>query len=451
VQAIKALSLMIWLFQRDYSSFRRDCMRIVPKFLVTVSAMLLVGLSQFASAQEVNSSKKHRVIIPPSSVQLPTGPDGDVMARTHLRMLVPEGAANFGHTAAQPNALPPFPGFLFNTPASLGCVYHLVPNPIPGCNPNQTTENPSGGGGAIAIIGAFHDPTALSDLQHFSAQFGLPAPHLTVVFTQGTQPGLDPSGGFELEEALDLEWAHAMAPNAKLFLIEAPNNSLINLFLAATVGANLVAASGGGEVSMSFGALEFSQEKSFDSVFTTPGVVYFASSGDSPGAEYPSTSPNVVSAGGTSVARNTTTGNFIAETTWQDAGGGPSQFETRPQFQDGIQGIVGNVRGTPDFSFDADPATGVWVFDSNPVFGTGWFVLGGTSVSAPSLAGITNAAGHFRASSQAENDALLQHLLTGTGLRDIGLGNCGLSAGNFATHGWDFCTGVGTPQGFAAE
>jgi subtilase family serine protease len=408
--------------------------------------MLLFGLAQLASAQAGDSKKN--VIIPASSIQVPTGPDGEVMARTHLRILVPEGATNFGPAAVQPNELPPFPGFLFNTPASLGCVYHLVParDRVPGCNPNLTTTNPSGGSGAIAIIDAFHDPTAASDLQVFSTQFGLPAADLTVVFAQGKQPGLDPSGGFELEEALDTQLAHAMAPNAKLFLVEAQDNRLINLLNAVIVGANLVAANGGGEVSMSFGAREFKQETLFDFVFTTPGVVYFASSGDSPGVEWPSASPNVVSAGGTSVARNTTTGDFVLETTWQDAGGGPSRFEPRPSFQNVIRNKVGAARGTPDFSFDANPATGVFVFDSNPVFGRGWFVVGGTSVSAPALAGIVNSAGRFLASSQAENRELLRNRFDGAdAIRDIEFGNCGLSAGDFATEGWDFCTGVGTP------
>jgi hypothetical protein len=129
---------------------------------------------------------------------------------------------------------------------------------------------------------------------------------------------------------------------------------------------------------MSFGARERELDAAFEAAsdlnFTTLGVVYFASAGDSPGTEYPSVSPNVVSAGGTSISRNTPTGDFFLESTWQDAGDGPSLFEPRPAFQNGVIGIVGNARGTPDFSFDSNPTSGVWVFDSNPKFGTGWFV-----------------------------------------------------------------------------
>ena len=417
-------------------------------FLSVAVALSLLSFSPLAFAQG-------HVFTPPSSLAQGSTSEGP-MARTHLRILVPgAGQMTWGTTAANPAELPPFPGFLFETPASMACVYKLVVLPIHGCNPNLTTANPSGGNHAIALVDAFDDPTAASDLATFSAQFGLPAAKLTVVFAQGTKPGLDPSGGFELEEALDMEWAHAMAPEAQLFLVEAKNNSFTNLFAAAVVASNLVAAAGGGEVSMSFGAPEADLDAAFeaagDAFFTTPGVVYFASAGDSPGTEYPSASVNVVSAGGTSISRNTTTGNFFLESTWQDAGGGPSLFEPRPAFQNVIKHIVGDARGTPDFSFNSNPTSGVWVFDSNPVFGTGWFIVGGTSVAAPSLSGIVNAAGGFRASSQAENDEIYKHLGDGNDFRDITFGNCGLNVSNLAVDGWDFCTGVGSDQGLRGK
>src|SRR5262249_5204293 len=174
-------------------------------------------------------------------------------------------------------ARPPFGGVGFETPASLVCVSCLVPRSS-SCNPNVVTANPTGGFGAIAVVVAFHDPTALQDLQTFSTQFGLKAPNLTVVFANGVKPVQDPSGGWELEAALDLEWSHAMAPDAKLFLVEARSNSLSDLMAAETVAGNRVASAGGGEVTNSWGSDEFAGETSFDSKFTTPGVVYFASS-----------------------------------------------------------------------------------------------------------------------------------------------------------------------------
>jgi kumamolisin len=424
-------------------------MRSKGWFLSILAVAFSLCFAQVSAAQ--NQTRKGHVVIPESSVA--RAGDNGILAHTHLRVMMPEGGVFTG--APQPKELPPFPGFFFETPASIACIYRLVPHRVHGCDPNVTTDNPTGGSGAIAIVDAFDTPNAAADLAAFSAQFGLPPADFTVVYASGTKPGLDPSGGWELEASLDVQWSHAMAPNAKIFLVEAKNNRFSSLFAAVILAANLVASNGGGEVSMSWGSGEFTQETLFDGVFTTPGVVYIASSGDSPGVGWPSASPNVISAGGTTLSRDPNTGAFLLENTWQDTGGGPSQVEPRPSFQDGIAEIVGPARGTPDFSFDANPNTGVWVLDTNLFQGQpgGWFILGGTSVSAPSLAGIINAAGKFAASSQDENALIYRHLFGGDDddFRDIRFGNCGLNIGNFATHGWDFCTGVGSDLGLGGK
>jgi subtilase family serine protease len=369
---------------------------------------------------------------------------GDLGLRSHTNLLiyVPQGGAFQG--TAQPAGLPPFAGYFFETPSSIACIYQLVSQRTPGCNPNTATENPTGGSRAIAIVDAYDDPTAVADLATFSTQFGLPPANFSVIYAQGSKPALDPTGGWEVEESLDIEWAHAMAPNAQIFLVEAADNSDANLYPAIALASQLVAGQGGGEVSMSWGESEFNKEAQLDAYFRTPGVVYVAAAGDSPGPIYPSTSPHVISAGGTTISRNSVTGRFILENTWQDAGGGASLVEPRPGFQDIVAEIVGGARGTPDLSFDANPNTGVWVWDGNAVPGAGWYIVGGTSVSAPSLAGIINAAGRFHASSQAENAEVYRHLYDQFTLRDITYGNCGLNIGDFAIFGWDFCTGVGT-------
>lgn len=426
-------------------------MRRDRRLISLAVSVALLGISNALPAQSHLSANaptgaRPHVFTPESSLPQPLNEKGERMARTHLRIMVPSATQkHFGSRAAQPNELPPFPGFLFETPASLACIYHLVPDHVRGCNPNVTTTNPSGGSKTIAIVDPFDDPTAVSDLATFSAQFGLPAADLTVVFANGTEPATGPNGGFQIEEALDTEWAHAMAPGAKLYLVEAATNSLGNLFNAISVASSLVAANGGGEVSMSFGSGEFAAETTLDSFFTTPGVVYIASSGDTPGVEYPSASPNVIAAGGTTISRSLTTGDLILENAWQEAGGGMSEFEPRPSFQNGVRFIVGESRGTPDISFDSNPSTGVWVFDTNTFDGTGWFVVGGTSVAAPSLAGIINSAGSFRSSSAAENRVLYND--RERDLNDIFYGNCGLNASNFALPGYDLCTGVGTVRG----
>jgi subtilase family serine protease len=165
--------------------------------------------------------------------------------------------------------------------------------------------------------------------------------------------------------------------------------------------------------------------------------------------QYPAASPNVVAAGGTTTARNALTANFLSERAWDLAGSGLSAFEPRPVYQDVIQSIVGSSRGVPDLSFDSNPVTGAWVFDSTPVQGTGsgWFVVGGTSLASPALAGIVNAAGSRMGSSQAELNLIYNNLAINADFTDISSGFCGHTAGFSAKLGWDLCTGLGSVKG----
>lgn len=408
----------------------------LPSAAVCVS---LLGNLPLLSAQA-------RVFVPQSTQALDVDSQGKRMAHTNLRILAPSGSRmNFGAAKEQPSELPPFSGYLYETPASIACAYRLVNVSSSSCNPNETTINPSGGSRAIALVEAFNDPTAQADFTAFSQQFGLPQTDITVVYAQGAQPPEDPTGGWEIETSLDIEWSHAMAPGAKIYLVEAADNSDANLFGAVVTAANLVKAAGGGEVSMSWGGGEFLQETSIDPLMTTPGVVYLASAGDAPGTLYPSVSPNVVSAGGTTLSRDIYTGSLLRENTWQDAGGGTSLVEPIPAFQKTVKSVVGDMRGTPDVSFDSNPNTGVWVYDTNPALGVGWFIVGGTSVAAPSLSGIINASGNFAASSQAENTFL--YTRKGEFFNNIDYGSCGLYLGTFASGGYDLCTGLGSPKG----
>jgi kumamolisin len=125
-----------------------------------------------------------------------------------------------------------------------------------------------------------------------------------------------------------------MAPNAKIILVEAASSAGSDLLAAVHVANTLMATAGGGEISMSWGSGEFSGENSLDSThFSTPGVVYFAATGDSPGTSWPSVSANVVAVGGTSISRNPSNGAFIGEAAWYDTGGGPSEFVPKPSYQ----------------------------------------------------------------------------------------------------------------------
>lgn len=428
----------------------------IKKFSRLSLAMIVCGsvcgLAMTAQAQQAWPRGGH-VFTADSSIEDPTSIGTAV--HTHLRIfvpdtggdqLVPPSAADVQHSATAKNA-PPLTGYYYlETPASLACVYNLVSTIVIGCNPYSTSVVPTGGSKAIAIVDAGGYPTALADLTEFSSQFGLPAPNLTIVYasasggtTTTTAPA--PSSSWELEEALDIEWAHAMAPNAKIYLVEAQSSSMTAMMSAVAVASALVKAAGGGEVSMSWGSSEFSGENSYDSSFTTAGVVYLASAGDAPGVEYPSSSPNVIAVGGTSLSRNPVTGNFQGELSWQQTGGGPSAYETRPSYQSSVSSETGAYRGVPDVAAVADPTTGVWVYEAGS-----WYIVGGTSVASPVWAGIINSAGKFNASTSAE---LATVYGSTTGFNAIASGDCGPYEGYLAVTPWSFCTGHGSPSGSA--
>jgi kumamolisin len=403
-------------------------------------ALLSILLS---SVGEVAARRGGFVTIPESSVRRANDSTG--VAHTNLRIMAPfesPGSLNHSFRTSATVGLPPYSGYFYETPASLACIYRLVTPVVAGCNPNSTVQVPQGGSRAIAIVDAYHYPTAQSDLLGFSNQFGLKTPNLSVVYASGFQPRVDPTGGWALEAALDIEWAHAMAPGAKIYLVEAASNSFADLFQAVTVASNLVAANGGGEVSMSWGGSEFSGEVFYDAYFRQQKVVYVASAGDSPGTEYPSVSPNVIAVGGTSTSRNPATGSFIKENAWQITGGGVSIYEPRPGYQNGVSAVVGSSRGVPDVAFDADPNTGVWV-----LYGGQWNIVGGTSVGAPAIAGIINAAAKFNASSAAELTQLYTLLNPSLSFQDTVAGSCGPYNGYMSSTGWDLCTGMGSPLG----
>lgn len=386
------------------------------------------------------------VVTPASSINHPEN-DGR-FAHTNVKLFFPFNAPV--PVAANPQPLaPPSPGLGFETPASLACVYKIVAVTA-GCNPNVVTANSPYGSRAVAIVDAYHAPNARADLAVYAAQFGLPAvteTNLVIWYcgvtlascNQTTPPAYN--SGWEGEIHLDLQMVKALAPQAKLFLVEAKTNSYNNLMVAVDKAAQLVAAQGGGQVSLSWGGAEFSTQTNYDARFTGTNVVFFASSGDEPSVSWPSSSPRVVSVGGTSLSRNPTSLNLVGHSTWVEAGTGPSTIYPRPGFQNVIAGIVGNHRATPDVSAVANPNTGVWVYISNQ---GGWNVFGGTSAASPVMAAIINAQAYFPASTTAflnENYPLIGNP---SYFPDITVGTCGPYTGYWAATGWDWCGGIGT-------
>lgn len=315
-----------------------------------------------------------------------------------------------------------------------------------------------GGSGTIVIVDAYDYSTALNDFNVFSKTYGLPVETSTnatasankvfqVVYANGRKPSQN--GGWNQEAALDIEWAHAMAPNAKIVLMEANSASFTDLYNAVAAASRVAGVK---EISMSWGASESRTQTQYDAYFQQSGIVYFAASGDTGGVViYPGSSPYVVSAGGTTLNFNSA-GTFVSETGWNGTGGGKSAYEPLPSYQSALKTKLGASRGVPDYSFDADPYSGVAVYDSTPYNGmSGWMVFGGTSVSAPALAGIVNSAatarGSFATSSVAELTTIYKNLGTAS-FRDI---TSGVAGKNTCTVGWDFVTGVGSTLGLLGK
>ena len=391
-----------------------------------VLALTAIGVGAAVTLGAQGQSAEHApILVPGSSVEQP----GDHGVSAHTNHLIRVGRDAVGTSPSG------------ETPASIAGAYQLG---------NLTAT----GGGTIVIVDAYDYPTALRDFNVFSTQFGLPTEtstnatagtnaHFQVVYAGGPRAPRA-NCGWAQEAALDIEWAHAMAPNAKIVLVEAKSNSFADLFAAVDVANAIPDAQ---QMSMSWGGSEFSSEASNDTHFTHNGIVYFASSGDTGGKTiYPGVSPNVVSAGGTRLNRNSS-GVLVSETGWSGSGGGSSAYEPRPAFQNAVA-AVGSKRGVPDYSFDADPSTGVSVYDSTSCQGvSGWMVFGGTSVSSPSLAGIVHSAGNQRLNSGDEL-TLLYSGLGRANFRDIVSG----TAGTFtAKTGWDFVTGIGSTLGLAGK
>jgi subtilase family serine protease len=297
-----------------------------------------------------------------------------------------------------------------------------------------------GSGQTIAIVDAYDDPTAEKDLGVFSNQFGLPAcTTANGCFKKVNQTGGTSyprkNSGWALEISLDVQWAHAIAPGAKILLVEASSSSFTNLLKAEDYASAHAAY-----VSNSWGASEFSSETSYDSHFSRSGVSFFVSSGDSGlPAQYPSASPNVISVGGTTLHFDSNN-NFTSETGWSSGGGGCSAYETANPAQASFSGYAqvncSSKRATPDVALDADPNSGVSVYDSTLYNGqSGWFQVGGTSASSPMWAARSADAG------QAVNAAYVY--TSNIAFRDITSGNNGAPC----LVGYDLCSGRGSWTG----
>ncbi len=368
------------------------------------------------------------------------------------------------------------------TPAQIRAAYGLPVLPAAGATLSATDAATFGAGQTIYVVDAYDNPNAFADLTKFSTKFGLPACANVALTATSTLPlakasatctfsvaHLDANGalsnaapayddGWVAESALDVQWAHAIAPLARIVLIEVTAANSDNL-LGGVAMANKM---GAGVVSMSFGAPEGSWVKSNDATFTTTGMTYVASAGDDGSqALWPAVSPTVLAVGGTSLQWIGSGTRY--EAAWSSSGGAVSTVETLPTWQSSlvIPGTGGaTMRATSDVAFNANPNTGQYVaLTAQGATTTSWNAYGGTSIGAPQWAGLVAVANARRvAASKAllgDFHTTLYKTIAGSAstyaadFADVVDGNNGACASCATAAGYDIATGWGTPNASA--
>lgn len=365
------------------------------------------------------------------------------------------------------------------TPAQIRAAYGLpaLPASTSGLTAAQAAQ--LGAGQTIYIVNAKHNPNVATELAAFNSKFGLPgcstrilaanaalplaaasstACELVVAYSTSaagltaTAPAYD--SGWATEIALDVQWAHATAPLARLVLIEAPDATLTNLAAAVSLANKM----GPGVVSMSFGAAEGSWTTTYDSAFSAAGMSYLAATGDNGAAvAWPSVSSKVVAVGGTSLSYSGS--GSRTETTWSGTGGGVSAYVALPSYQSGS--IAGYARrAVADVAFNADPNTGQYVAVIAPgTTAVRWISAGGTSLATPQWAGLLAVTNALRAAAGKTalgqpHAALYQQIgavptAYATSFKDVNTGANGSCSLCIARTGYDTPTGWGTPNATA--
>jgi subtilase family serine protease len=400
--------------------------------------------------------------------------------------------------AAAPAAAPaPNPHFVYScgdnfTPGTIHCLVikntaahptaqTVRPGAIPagnGYGPTQfqaayglaAASAADGSGTTVALVDAYDDPSAASDLAAYRSAAGLPAltPGQFTKYNQTGQTSPLPAQApvnddWTLEESLDIDMVSAICPLCKIDLVEAANDTGNGLFIAEQTAATTLGAK---YISNSWGGSEVSGDTIYDSqYFGVPGVVYTASAGDSAysgGVIYPATSPNVVSVGGTSLNTAANSRGWT-ERVWdtssaEGTGSGCSRYEPQPVWQTSVSIIppACSKRVDNDVAADADPNTGAAVYDTSNGNG-GWTEVGGTSESSPMIAAVFALAGNNGNGGNKAADSIYTHtgnLYEVTASSD---GTCTPPAANSvlctatgAANTYNGPTGWGTPDGLTA-
>lgn len=306
----------------------------------------------------------------------------------------------------------------------------------------------NGNGMTVGLVEGGDDPTLASDLAVYRSQYGLPACTTAngclKIVSAGPGGESPPDPEWSVETSLDVDMVSSICPNCHILVVEtvSAGGSATTTYLDA--GENLAAADGANVISNSFGG---SESAASDPAYNHPGIVITASSGDSGfsgGVEAPASYAGVVAVGGTSTVRAANTRGW-SETAWSGAGSGCSANVPKPSWQ---KDACAN-RNVADVSANADPNTGVAVYDSTPSEGgAGWEVVGGTSESSPIIASVFALAGNAStlnaASGLYANSAYLNDVVGGN------TGSCTLAYECNAVTGYDGPTGLGTPNGIGA-
>lgn len=322
------------------------------------------------------------------------------------------------------------------TPADLQSAYQLP-------------SSSAGAGATVAIVDAYDDPHAESDLAVYRQQFGLPACTTAnhcfrKVDQTGGQALPDPDPGWSGEISLDLDMVSAVCPRCHILLVEADSAAQANLGAAVDTAVRL----GADAVSNSYGGPDAS-DASYGRYYHHPGVAITASAGDSGyGVSYPASSKWVTAVGGTSLRPSTRAGRGWTESVWSGTGSGCSDRNTAPWQPAATTGCDG--RAVADVAAIADPATGVAVYDSETDEGaSGWVTFGGTSAGAPIIASVYALAGNT--AGVTDGSYVWTHHPSGAfnDVRSGSNGDCPTSRWCTAHSGWDGPTGWGTPHGVA--
>ena len=321
----------------------------------------------------------------------------------------------------------------------------------------------NGAGKKIAIVDAYGSPTIQSDLNQFCSQFGIQNTTLTIHYMGAQNTTWDSNALSWLgETSLDVEWAHAMAPGANILLVITPDSSNTNM----AAGVTYAVQNGANVVSMSWGATEgaWTQDPAsfWNTVFTNPAVAYVASSGDKGdpnGVQWPAAHPNVLGVGGTELYYNEASNIVTGENVWNNndntnaTGGGISWYQQSPFYQTGWNS--NSLRGVPDVSAVAAPYTGGYIYYTDAsTLQSGWAVYGGTSWSAPQWAGLLACRASLGKAPIGNINSYLYAQATGpsstnysNSFRDITVGNNFIYGfGYSANTGYDYCTGLGSPN-----